>query len=196
MAAGMLGVSGRRVAQIVRDGEGPPQSADGRFPPAEFGVWFRARVKRELGISDDGEAYDFQAERGRLTKYQADKTKLETEELRGDLIRSADVDEAWSAKAIEWRAKLLPFPSKIAQRIAPPERIAEVQAAAQAVVYEILNDIAGFDGLPDRARARRAAGGRDVAPAAESDGQPVGGRKPKAVAGVKRRAREVGDGDR
>lgn len=182
-AAEVAGVTIRRLYQITDDEpDGPKRCKPGHFDCKEFGAWLAGRNGPDT----------FLAERTRLTKAQADKTELEVAELAGELVRTEEVSTAWGEKIASARARLLPFPSKIAQRIAPPERIAEVQALAQDVVYEALNELAG-DGLPDRARSRQQAGQRDLDPAAPPDSKPVGRRKSKAVARVKRRAGKVAD---
>lgn len=182
-AALLVNLTVRRLQQIVREGSGP-RCVDARFPVADFADWLAARNTES----------NFQAERTRLTRAQADKTELEVAELAGDLCRTNEVTTAWGDKNASARAKFLGFPAKIAQRIAPPERIAEVQKLAQECVYEVLLELAG-DGLPERTRARRANGGRDLGATAGPDGQRVGRPESAAVARVKRRAGKVVDGD-
>lgn len=184
-AAALLGVSVRRLNQLVHEENGLRHSALGRFDCTEFGVWLARRLR------PDG----FQDARTRLTIAQADKTELEAKELAGELVRLVDVAQIWGEEKATIRAKLLPFPSKIAQRIAPPERIAEVQAEAQAVVYEVLRELADSDGLPRGARAAGAANGHHIPPAADLNRQSVGGSASVSKPGVKRRARKVVNSD-
>ena len=188
----ILGVSERSLSEWQKENpplpilrEGGPND-ENRYDAADCVRWYVDRSIRKAKI---------ELPRDRLSNMQANKTELEVAELAGELCRSNDVTQLWGEKTAAARAKLLPFPSKIAQRIATPERMAEVQAAAQEVVYEVLNELAG-DGLPEVARARRQRGKRDLAPAAEADGQPVGRRAPKAKPRVKRGTRKVGDLDR
>jgi hypothetical protein len=191
-ASALIGISSRRLRQIVREGQGPQQTPDGRFPPPELGKWLRERHRREFGVATDGQARDFNAERARLTRAQAEKAELEAAELRGELVRADNVEEKWIGMIADARAKLLALPTKLAQRVAPPGKIADAQALAQAVVYEALHAIADDRGAAPRAGRKARAGG--VGPAAEADGEPVGGQAPLPQRGVKRRARKVVNG--
>jgi hypothetical protein len=191
-ASAVIGISARRLRQIVRDGEGPEQTPDGRFPPGPFGKWLRERHRRDFGVATDGVSRDFNAERARLARAQAEKAELETAEMRGELLRADKVEEKWTVMIAEWRAKLLALPTKLAQRVAPPGKTAEAQAVAQAVVHELLVEFAGGREKPRARRSGRAGG---VVAAAQADGKPVVGRIPVSQPGVKRRAGKVVNGD-
>lgn len=173
-AAILAGVTERHLHRLIADGDAP-QPIDSRLPVKEFAEWLD---KRKRGT-------DFDLARTRLTQAQADKTELEVAELAGDLVRAEEVTTAWGDKIAAARSRFLALPSKLAARVAPPGKTAEVHALAQATVYEALEELAG-DGLPERARARRAAHAPDLAPAAKPNRKPVGGRKPKAKPRVKR----------
>lgn len=179
-AAAIVGITRRRLQQICADGQGPGQSADGRFPPEAFGKWLRERHKSEFGVADDGEAYDFQAERARLTKAQADKVEMELAEMRGELVRAEVVREAWTTWIAACRARLILLPPTIAPRVASGGRIAEVQQIAQDIVYEALNELAG-DGLPMGDRSTASGDAEGLAGAPEADHQRVGRRKKATV---------------
>jgi phage terminase Nu1 subunit (DNA packaging protein) len=107
-AADLLGLSVRRVGQIVEEGNGPPQARGGSFPAREFGQWM---IERELA-KRGGVGLDLTAERARLAKAQADKTELEVAELRGELVSAQEVIEAWTQYIAAIRARLLALPSK------------------------------------------------------------------------------------
>lgn len=195
-AADLLGLSVRRVGQIVEEGNGPPQARGGSFPAREFGQWM---VERELakhgrvgGDDLNGRTLDLTNERARLAKAQADKTELEVAELHGEMVRVPEVTEAWSKHIAAARARLLALPSKAAARVAAPALLAETQELLRGIVDEALNELAG-DGLPERTRARiaRAAG---VARTAPADSERVGGSGKDAKPRGKRRAGKVDDG--
>ena len=44
---------------------------------------------------DDGQVLDYQVERARLTKSQADHEELKVREKEGSLIPAEEVEEAW-----------------------------------------------------------------------------------------------------
>ena len=180
-AAALAGVTIRRLYQIVDDEpDGPRRSSPGHFDCKAFGEWLEKRRAPD----------NFQAERTRLTKAQADKAEIEAAELARELVRTEDVKLTWGELVAAVRAKLLSLPSKLAPLLAPPGRVAEAQALAETMVHEALSELAG-SGLPaNRARAG-GPGAVDAGAAAQVDGEPVGGSLPAAVKRVKRGARKV-----
>lgn len=175
-AASLAGVSVRRLNQLQNEPDGPKNSEPARFDPAEFGQWLQRRYT--------GDSY--QAERTRLTKAQADKAELEAAELARELVRAEDVKLTWGEMIAAVRAKLLSLPSKLAPQVAPPGRVAEAQALAEAMIYEALSELAG-EGLPAHRGRTGGSGSGDAGTAAEADGESVGGSVQKAVKRVKRR---------
>ena len=186
-AAALVGLTTRRLRQLDKAGEGAARDPDGSYPADIFGRWIRERIIADLGVTHDGKRYDYEAERARLTKAQADKTELEVTELRGQLIRVPAVESHWQSMVASMRARLLSLPSKIASQTAVPEKLQQCQDLAQSLVYEALGEIAG-DAIPDEVRSRitaldRAEDNEDSAAAAEADDKPVGRRKPATERG-------------
>lgn len=186
-AAEVVGLTTRRLRQLDDDGAGPPRLAGGDYAAADLGKWVRERLLRELGVAHDGKAYDYEAERARLTKAQADKTELEVAELRADLVRGAIVEQHWQAMVSAMRAKLVGLPSKIAPQVSGPDSLNRVQDLIQGCVFEALAEIAG-DAFPDEIRKRLDAQSHDnddgASPATvQTDDNAVGKRAPA----VKRR---------
>jgi len=181
-AAAVVGITVRHLHKLIADGDGPRVATDSRISCVDLGEWIGKRAKRD----------DFQAERTRLTKAQADKTELEVAELAGELVRAEEVAQAWGEKIGAAASRLKSLPSKLAQRVAAPGKTAEVQALAQDAVFEALNELAG-DGLPERTRSRRQAHQDNLAPAAKVDGKRVGRQTPKVKPRVKRGAGAVAD---
>jgi phage terminase Nu1 subunit (DNA packaging protein) len=194
-AAEIVGVTSRRLRQLESEDAAPPRGSDGTYPATEFGKWIRARLMSELGVANDGKAYDYEAERARLTKAQADKTELEVAELRADLVRGAIVEQHWQAMVSAMRAKLVGLPSKIAPQVSGPDSLNRVQDLIQGVVFEALAEIAG-DAFPDEIRKRLDAQSHDNDNGASSatvqaDNHPVGKRAPATKRGGQRGAGAV-----
>jgi phage terminase Nu1 subunit (DNA packaging protein) len=152
----LVGLTSRRIRQLEKEGTGPQRLSDGSYDPVLVGKWIRERILSELGVANDGQAYDYEAERARLTKAQADKAEMERDELRGALVRVPSVESHWQGMVASMRARLLSLPSKVAAQVAGPDRLQEVQERVQTLVYEALEEISA-DGVPDEARARNAA---------------------------------------
>ena len=176
----------------------------GKIRQVDLAEMARWRIDRR---DEDGTTLEI--ERTRLTKAQADKTELEVQELRGSLIRVPAVIDHWQGRIAAARAKLLALPSKLAARIAQPDKIAEGQDLAQSLIYEALAELAS-DGIPNEVRERAAAIERStardrhsrddqkqrrtgVATASAADDRAMGGRKPDAKRRGQRRAGKVSD---
>ena len=194
-AAEVAGLTTRRLQQLDKDGSGPPRMSGGGYFAADLGRWLKDRLLSELGVANDGKAYDYEAERARLTKAQADKTELEVAELRAELVRAPLIEQHWQAMVAAMRAKVVAIPSKVAPQVAGPDELNRVQELMQAVVFEALAEIAG-DAFPDDVRKRLALaadqGDSDGGEAAaEADGDAVGERPSATQRRGQRGARAV-----
>ncbi|MEO7362130.1 MAG: hypothetical protein ABI120_17505 [Gemmatimonadaceae bacterium] len=184
------------MRQIEAESDNPPaRSPDGTYPADDFGKWLRRRLMTELGVANDGATYDYNAERGRLTKAQADKTELEVREIRGEVIRLPLVEQHWQTMVAAMRAKLLSLPTKAAGSVASPDKLQAVTDTIQGLVYEALAEIAG-DAVPDEVRNRVAAQARatdadDSKSSAKPYAKPVGSGKTGAKPGRQRGAGKV-----
>lgn len=177
-AAEVAGLTAQGLQKIQKtQSDAPQRTAEGGYPCLEFGEWLRRRIASQYGVADDGRSYDYDAERARLTKAQADKTELEAAELAGEIVRVEQVIATWSKLAGAMRARLLAMPSKIAPVVRVTETDEEASATIEREVLEALEELSS-DGLPESARARRARAARDSEAATETDGEPVGGSVP------------------
>lgn len=190
-AAELAEVTVNGLQAIGRSADPPPKGAGG-YPPREYGQWLKRRHLRGVGVSSDGVVYDYETERARLTKAQADKTELEARELRGEMVMAEHVIESWSRMLGAVRARLLSLPSKVGPRARAAAGDEEAARVIEAEVLEALEELSG-DGLPERTRARRAGMQGGATTAAAADGEPVGGRVPAAQSRKRRRAGAVAD---
>lgn len=157
--AAAIGVSQSMVSKDMK-AAGIPSA--GGVTLADVVALVQWRTRRDVGISG-GIAYDYEAERARLTHEQANKAELEVAELRGELVRSSEVGPYWADMVASMRSKLIGTPPNIAALIADPVARAKVQAQAESLVYQALAEIEK-DGLPSAARERyvRSTGGTRV----------------------------------
>lgn len=80
-AAELLGVTARRLRQLAKSDDPPPQDATGRYPVAAFGAWLRARKSGgNDGGSADGSAYE------RRAHWQAALAQLKYQEAKREVI--------------------------------------------------------------------------------------------------------------
>jgi phage terminase Nu1 subunit (DNA packaging protein) len=192
-AAEIVGLTARRLRQLQDEGTGPAHTAGGQYDPKEVGRWYRQRLLSEMGVANDGQAYDYEAERARLTKAQADKTELEAAELAGSLVRVDEVEAEWSRMLGSMRSRLLSLPSKAGPRVRVALNDEEAAALIEAEILEALQELS-TDGIPPTTRDRRVraeARAEGSAPAAEADGKPVGGPVPAPVRRKRGRAGAV-----
>lgn len=143
----------------------------------------RERVSETVTISN-GQTLDYEAERARLTKAQADKTELEVAQLNGLLIRSDVVAQTWQAMTAAAKAKFLAMPTQIANAVIAATDLQEVVEAVSNPIREALSDLSS-DGLPTGIRAVLERDRANMGATATADGEPVGGK----VAPIKRRKR-------
>lgn len=150
--ASIHGVTTRTIRAWVRDHNFPERKTD-------EGLMYRVpdtiswRITREAGT-------DYQAERTRLTKEQADKAAIDNAVARGELIATTEVAREWASIASNVRQRVLSVPRKVAPHCVGRSQL-EIEREIDAELKGILRELAGgagdSPGVPDAA--------------AESDGQ-------------------------
>ena len=188
-AAEVAGLTARTMLNLQESNDPPPWTGEG-YSADQLGQWLKRRWRREMGVTDEGVVYDYETERARLTRAQADRTELEAQELRGDMVPAEAIIDEWGRMIGSMRMRLLSIPTKAAPRVRGAMSDVEASKLLEVEVVEALQELSD-DGLDDRTRARRA---RRVDPgkaSADPDGKRVGRRKPKTVAGKRGRARSV-----
>jgi hypothetical protein len=184
-------MSSRHLIRLHDERDPPPWTGEG-YNAKMFGEWMKRRWRADTGMTADGQVYDYETERARLTKAQADRTELEAAELRGDMVRAAWVIEEWSRMLGSLRSRMLSLPTKAAPRARGAPSDAEAAALLEREVLEALQELSD-DGLDPRTRSRQERrAGRDAA-ASPVDGKRVGRRVSAPVAGKRGRARKVAD---
>jgi phage terminase Nu1 subunit (DNA packaging protein) len=127
---------------MIADGELPKDAGHGAgIDTAWFAKWLKDRHARDFGVTQDGQVYNFEAERARKMKHDADLAEMEAARERGDLIPAADVAREWIDTLSRVRARLLSLPTKLAARTAPPDRLTVVEAEARKIVHEALTEM-------------------------------------------------------
>jgi phage terminase Nu1 subunit (DNA packaging protein) len=139
--AAIAGLSVRRLQQLEAQSELVTRTQHGGYDPAAVGGWLRARIAADFGVSQDGQVFNFESERARKMKHDADLAEMEAAEKRGELIRADAVQRQWTDILASVRAKLLALPTKLASRTAPPDRLTVVEAEARKIVHEALTEM-------------------------------------------------------
>lgn len=138
-------------------------------------LWPCPEIPRAIFAQPERKGLDY--ERERLTKAQADKTELEAEVLRGNLVPREVVEDTVGRMVTAARARLLSIPTKSAA-VAVTMSESEIEHLLTGQIHEALSELAA-----------ERVGAVEAAP--EADSQPVGRRKPKAEPRGKRRAGAV-----
>ena len=162
--ARICGVSASTVANWRRAGCPIENPASARRQVSQYDTvkvvnWLVNRARQ------GSEQLDLNEERARLAHHQANKTALEEQQLRGELIRTVDAIEVWQALIGAARAKFLALPTKLAAVLHNAKSYSEAQSGAESVIREALAELSG-SGLPRKTRnALEQGGGRLDAPA-------------------------------
>lgn len=145
--AALIGVSKRRIFQLAAEENPPQKDTVGRYPCESAGVWIRDRIIKQLGVSQTGEAYDLNAEKGRLTFHQANIAALEEEIKRRNVIPAEVVQNHWETMISNARAKLLNLPGRLAVGVTGASTLQDAERAARDLINEALKELSE-SGMP------------------------------------------------
>lgn len=180
--AKILNLSERRVQQLVKE-DILPKPEKGKY---DLIACVRAYIKylQERAFGKDAAPQDTHLERARLLKAQADKTELEVDTLRGNLMPVETIEADWLTMVMACRSRLLSIPSKTAFQIATLSDAHEIERFLKRVIYEALTELASmdddaFESLPEDTED----GDLGLDAAAGADGESVGGPVPEAESG-------------
>lgn len=85
--------------------------------------------------------YDLVTERARLSHHQANKTALEENVLKGDLIPAEEVLSSWEKMVSSFRAKMLAMPTKTSHLLINVKEFDEVESILKTHIYEALSEL-------------------------------------------------------
>ncbi len=125
-----------------------------------------------------GVSADYQEERSRLTKAQADKAEFEAAVMAGTLVSVDQVSAQWESMLVSMKAKLLSMPSKLAPVVADEDEPGVIQSMIDDYMREALEELASYgtsSGSEDIGE-----GDDGVEAAAQVDSKPVGRPRKKA----------------
>lgn len=88
------------------------------------------------------EKLDWNKERARLTKFQADKAEIELQVLEGELLNADDVVKEWSNIFNQIKNSLLNVPTKASTLLQGVESMQETKTILEKLLREVLDKIA------------------------------------------------------
>lgn len=193
----LFGKSSRWISDLRAKGELPEDGATLK----EFVAAWLSHTAGSAGVK----AKPIDAAKTRRELAKAEREEMQTAAMKGELLPRAGVTAAVQGAFARVRARLLALPNKAAPAVVALKDVVPIQEKLTELVHEALAELSatavGIEAHGDDARVERAPGpdGGDrpgspavVAgpdPAAAADRKPVGGRKPGAKPGGKRRAR-------
>jgi len=94
-----------------------------------------------------GDDLDLTQESARLKKAQADKTELEVEIFKGNLLESEDVAEVWADRVLSARSLLLTIPPRLAMQMKAmaDEPLPAIEDTIAESIHAALCGLAGGD---------------------------------------------------
>ena len=179
--AKLLNVSERRVQQMVKEGI-IPKAERGKYDLITC-VQGYVKYLQDLAFGKDMVPTDIHTTRARLLAAQAEIAEMEAAEKKERLLDAGKVAGWWAKIVGNAKQNLLAIPSKAAPILLACKTAAEIKAELQAMINEALAGLAEYDPRADTGVAD------SVEATARPKRKPVGGRKPKAKSGGKRRAR-------
>lgn len=138
----------------------------------------------------DAPPTDYDTERTRKVKLEADILGLEKSQLEGKLIPAEKVEQAWIAMASAFRAKILSIPSKYAPQLTGLLSFIEIERILNDAIYAALTELSDAS-MAEGIAVQFDEDHRNTEAAAEPHSQPVGESKPAPKRRGQRRARAV-----
>ena len=139
----MLDVSTKTIQRMEVDGLPIAKTGSGARPN-EYDLrqvvrWWTAR---EIQKATGG---DYNAERTRLTKEQADKEEMANAVRRGDLLEATEVGAAWDDMILAARSKMLALPTRVTPLIqATDGEFHSIKNVIDAGVREALDELSQY----------------------------------------------------
>jgi phage terminase Nu1 subunit (DNA packaging protein) len=144
--AHLLGVSQRRIAQLVEQGTLPEPEA-GQHDPVDACRAYIAAI-RDRSVSDS-EA----AARTRKTEAEASLAELKLKRLEGELVGIEDVAALVAEEYTVVRAKFLSMPSALAGELAMTRDPVAARDVLERAIFAALDELSGGDELAQKVAA-------------------------------------------
>ncbi len=152
-AAVFAGVSYARFQQILRDDpHPPPRNSDKKFRSDELGEWVRTRAIQSalghrknapvvIGDPDGPVMLNPVQERARKDSELADKTALENQVRRGELIEASQVGTKWKEIMLRVRSRMMRIPWAAAPLLVGEEDQVKIQITIEDQIRDALQEL-------------------------------------------------------
>ena len=148
--ATVLGVSARRVQQLVQDGT-IPKASRGKFPIVKaVAAYIEMIASRKPSEAEAKVELDRKTAEARLKAAKASMAELEQAELERKMHRAEDVKVIMEDLVYTIRSALLTLPARLAMDVSHADSPAECQTIIRKEVLEILKELANHEYDPEK----------------------------------------------
>ena len=148
--AEVLNLSERRIQQLVKK-DIIPTPEKGKYLLIES---IKAYINYLQNLSNS-RIEEIHLQKLRLLTAQAEKTEIEVEEYKKNLIPADQIALEWTNLITAFRAKILSLPHKIAPQVIAITEFKEAEAIIKEYVYEALIELSQYD--PQESRCSKSS---------------------------------------
>lgn len=164
--AKLLMISERRVQQLTKEGV-IPKAERGRYELAPS-VQGYVKYLQERAIGKELGSIDYNTEKARLVKLQADKAELEVDAMNGTLISKEDVLDAWTSMLVDMKTKILTIPAMVSSVVAVEDQPGVVQDILDKSLRDALRDLSEYEQRASKGNTNRRNVGTEATQEADS----------------------------
>ena len=181
--ARLLCLTERRIQQLAKDGIVAKADYGKYYLVESVQGYIKFLQEAASGLTGDSNASRYGQARTQLAELRARREELNVRRMAGELAPVADMEEAWAALVVRFRARLLSLPAKLAPRLRAARTNIQARDALKTYIESALDELSRIpidpvdlpvDGAPEPDPAAAPDSGDDGA-AARPDGEPVGG---------------------
>lgn len=138
----LLLLSERRVQQLVKEGV-IPKTERNRYElaPAVQGY---IRFLQERMVGNTAAPIDYQNEKSRLVRIQADKAQIELDQMNEALIETSEVAKEWESILSDMKSKILSVPTKAAPLVRDETSTSVIMDILQSFIDETLHELSTY----------------------------------------------------
>ena len=142
-AATFMGCTNATLQNKLKGPFPPPRTASKKYPSDQLGEWVRGEAVRAMHakLEKDPNKLDGQHELARKNKELADKTMLENEVRREELIEVALVEMAWTDILARVKTRMLKIPSTLSTLLVGEEDQVVIQERIDETVRDALAEM-------------------------------------------------------
>lgn len=138
----LLLLTERRVQQLVKEGV-IPKTERNRYElaPAVQGY---IRYLQERMVGNTAQPLDYQNEKSRLVRIQADKAQIELDHMSQTLVATSEVAKEWESILNDMKSKILSIPTKAAPLVRDETNTSVIMDILQSFIDETLEELSNY----------------------------------------------------